>query len=178
MNVQNQGGSVMVASARGALVLRLFNEFYERIYWFARRSVDATTAEDVTQEVFVRMLRIPDLEDRVVTSSYLIKVADNLIKRRHKQKQQQERFAVEQPEPAPLSRLSEEENSHDGCTEVLSQLSGMEHEALRLIVCEGLSYEAAAKALDVKVSTVNNWKFRGIQKLRVVADERVGQLAG
>lgn len=167
----------MVASARGALVLRLFNEYYERIYWFARRSVDAQTAEDVTQEVFVRMLRIPDIEDRVVNSSYLIKVADNLLKRRHKQKQQQERFQNECPEPSPAETL-EEEVPEQKCCGAMDKLNDMERNALRLIVCEGLSYEAAAKALDVKVSTVNNWKFRGIQKLRLVAEEeQFGQVA-
>lgn len=166
----------MIANTRGSLVLRLFEEHYERVYWFARRSVEPTTAEDVAQEVFVRLLRIPDLEDREVTGSYLLKVADNLLKRRHKQKLQQDRFASVQSESmmAPLLR---EEAESSPCSEALSGLSDMEHEALRLIVCEGLSYEAAARAMDVKVSTVNNWKFRGIRKLRVVAEERAGSVA-
>jgi RNA polymerase sigma factor (sigma-70 family) len=168
----------MIASTRGALVLRLFNEHYERVYWFARRSVDAPTAEDVAQEVFVRLLRIIDLEERIVTCSYLIKVADNLIKRRHKQKVQLERFAGTQCEPKVLPRVVEEQ-VEGKCTGAMGRLTDTEQAALRLIVCEGLSYEAAARALDVKVSTVNNWKFRGIQKLRLVADgTQIGSLAG
>jgi RNA polymerase sigma factor (sigma-70 family) len=170
----------MIASTRGALVLRLFNEHYERVYWFARRSVDTSTAEDVAQEVFVRLLRIVDLEERVVTCSYLIKVADNLIKRRHKQKVQHDRFAGVQASPTAAYQARTAEEPVEGkCTGALGHLSDTEQAALRLIVCEGLSYEAAALALDVKVSTVNNWKFRGIQKLRLVADgSRVGSLAG
>jgi RNA polymerase sigma-70 factor (ECF subfamily) len=160
------------------LVLRLFEVHYERVYWFARRSVDPTTAEDVAQEVFVRLLRIPDLEDREVSGSYLLKVADNLIKRRHKQKVQQERFAsVHAGEPVLEPRLPAEPG-RGPCCEALDNLSDAEREALRLIVCEGLSYEAAALAMDVKVSTVNNWKFRGIRKLRVVAEEHVDSMAG
>lgn len=166
----------MIANTRGSLVLRLFEEHYERVYWFARRSVDPTTAEDVAQEVFVRLLRIPDLEDREVTGSYLLKVADNLLKRRHKQKIQQDRFVAVQPEAAVKHRF-QEYPEETPCCEALSGLSDTEHEALRLIVCEGLSYEAAARAMDVKVSTVNNWKFRGIRKLRVVAEERAGSVA-
>ena len=166
----------MIASTRGALVLSLFEQFYDRVYWFARRSVDAPTAEDVAQEVFTRLLRIPDLEERIVNSGYLIKVADNLIKRRHKQKVQMDRFTSGRTERPEHNRFAEEA-AEARCTGAMTQLSDAEHDALRLIVCEGLSYEAAAKALDVKVSTVNNWKFRGIQKLRLVADDRVNSLA-
>lgn len=166
----------MIASTRGALVLSLFEQFYDRVYWFARRSVDAPTAEDVAQEVFTRLLRIPDLEDRIVNSGYLIKVADNLIKRRHKQKVQLERFTSDRSE-RPETVAFNEEPVESRCTGALHQLSDAEQDALRLIVCEGLSYEAAAKALDVKVSTVNNWKFRGIQKLRHVHDSQVESLA-
>ena len=38
-----------------------------------------------------------------------------------------------------------------------------------MIVCEGLSYEDAAASLGVRVSTINNWKYRGIQKLKQAA---------
>jgi RNA polymerase sigma-70 factor (ECF subfamily) len=166
----------MNGSARGSLVLSLFNQYYERVYWFARRSVDAPTAEDVAQEVFVRLMRIPDLEDRVVTISYLIKVADNLIKRRHKQLRQHERFATRSASDDRVDQATHEGDPE--CQRALGRLSSTEHAALRMIVCEGLSYEAAALALDVKVSTVNNWKFRGIQKLRDVTETRHGTLAG
>jgi len=168
----------MQGSARGGLVVRLFEEFYERVYWFARRSVDASSAEDVAQEVFVRLLRIPDLDQRVVSVSYLIKVADNLMKRRHKQRVQHDRFTTEQHAcagacagEAPDAHVDDEDQSFDG-------LTNSEHAALRLIVCEGLSYENAARALSVNVSTVNNWKFRGIKKLRDTSDLPLESLAG
>lgn len=168
----------MVGGTRGRLVLELFDQYYERVYWFARRSVDAPTAEDVAQEVFVRLLRIPDIENRAVSSSYLLKVADNLIKRRHKQHVRQERYVRSRPldecaccdEGVFVREYSEPDS--------LGSLSDGERDALRLIVCEGLSYEAAAKALDVKVSTVNNWKFRGMRKLRGEDPSDIDSLAG
>ncbi|MEK6703237.1 MAG: sigma-70 family RNA polymerase sigma factor [Planctomycetota bacterium] len=167
-------------SSRGVLVMKLFEEFYERVYWFARRSVDAPTAEDVAQEVFVRLLRIVDLEDRLVTSSYLVKVADNLIKRRHKQKLLQERFEhIERrsgDEPEWIDR--EVEPAQPVNDPALARLSKQEHAALRLIVCEGLSYEAVSKSLAANVSTVSNWKFRGLRKLKNEAQERLGSIAG
>jgi DNA-directed RNA polymerase specialized sigma24 family protein len=49
---------------------------------------------------------------------------------------------------------------------VLRQLTDEEQTAVRLIVCEGLDYQAAARSLGVPVSTINNWKYRGLAKLR------------
>jgi DNA-directed RNA polymerase specialized sigma24 family protein len=49
---------------------------------------------------------------------------------------------------------------------VLRQLTDEEQTAVRLIVCEGLDYQAAARSLGVPVSTINNWKYRGLSKLR------------
>ena len=42
---------------RSALVLDLFERYYDRVYLFARRSVDASAAEDIAQEVFARLLK-------------------------------------------------------------------------------------------------------------------------
>jgi hypothetical protein len=48
----------------------------------------------------------------------------------------------------------------------LGLLGKDEQDAIRLIVCEGKSYQHAAEALGVSVTTINNWKHRGIVKLR------------
>lgn len=162
----------MGASSTGTFVLNLFERYYDRVYWFARRSVDAPTAEDVAQEVFVRLLNMPGIEMREITVNYLLKVAENILRRRFQQnvragviaEQRGERDAGDLDLELALDALM-------GSEEMLAKLNDGEREALRLIVCEGLSYEAAALALDTKVSTVNNWKFRGIQKLRETGAE-------
>lgn len=155
----------MGASTAGSFVLGLFERYYDRVYWFARRSVDAPTAEDVAQEVFVRLLNMPGIETREITVNYLLKVGENIIRRRYQQSARAGEVAERRGERGPCS-LDDELDGLIASEEMLGKLSDGEREALRLIVCEGLSYEAAALALDTKVSTVNNWKFRGIQKLR------------
>jgi RNA polymerase sigma factor (sigma-70 family) len=50
-------------------------------------------------------------------------------------------------------------------------LTENEQAAIRLIICRGLSYDQAARSLGVSVSTINNWKHRGVKKLRRVIDE-------
>lgn len=156
----------MPVDARGALVLRLFEEFYERVYFFARRSVDQATAEDVAQEVFVRLLDKDDLESRPMSVSYLIKIADNLIKRRHRRMKKLEEFISTELQRFD-GRSGDEPGTRDADTaRLLGQLPAEEQDAVGMIVCRDLSYEATALALDVKISTVNNWKYRGIQRLK------------
>ena len=61
--------------------------------------------------------------------------------------------------------------SNTEITKALSSLPTHERDAVRLVVCEGLSYEEASASLGVPVSTVNNWKYRGINKLKEHASE-------
>ncbi|MCH2147555.1 MAG: RNA polymerase sigma factor, partial [Phycisphaerales bacterium] len=65
----------------------------------------------------------------------------------------------------------EPEWSNTEITKALNSLPTHERDAVRLVVCEGLSYEEASASLGVPVSTVNNWKYRGINKLKERASE-------
>ena len=47
---------------RATLVLDLFDRYYERVYAFLRKSTTPDVAEDLSQEVFLRLLQHPDLE--------------------------------------------------------------------------------------------------------------------
>ncbi len=161
----------MASQKHCALVLGLFETGYERVYRFARRSVDASTAEEVAQEVFVRLLAHADLENKSLSVSYLIKIADNLLKRRHRRAVRQREMTEDLARASgPCARAAAAREPKDwGRTRIeaaFDRLSGQERDAVRLVVCEGLSYEDAARSLGVRVSTLNNWKYRGIQKLK------------
>jgi RNA polymerase sigma-70 factor (ECF subfamily) len=166
------------SESQALLVLKLFEKYYERVYCFARRSVDASTAEDMAQEVFVRLLDVPDLETRVVEVSYLLKIADNLIKRSYRRKQQFERHIHDQRRAgvcdAPQAQDPEylKVDLQRAVKDTLHALSEREQEAVRLIVLRGLSYEEAAASLGVNTSSVNNWKFRGLQRMKHHASPR------
>lgn len=159
-------------AVRRTIVMRLFELYYERVYCFARKTLDQQTAEDVAQEVFVRVMNLRDLEKKEISASYLVKIADNLIKRRHRRLKRLEAILAGSPrgeEWSPGAEGEAEREEGDAVhvsTETWEMLTPGERDAVRLVVCEGLSYEDAARALDVKVSTLNNWKFRGIQRLK------------
>ena len=159
-----------VTPNRANLVLELFDAYYKRVYCFSRKSLAPNAAQDIAQEVFTRLLQVKALEEKTINSSYLIKIADNLIKRRYNKTQRKNQYIDSQREEAirDLRHHQKEEPqwSNSEISEALATLPTHERDAVRLVVCEGLSYEEASASLGVPVSTVNNWKYRGVNKLK------------
>ena len=173
------------SSKRADIVLDLFERYYDRVYAFARKSAEASVAEDATQEAFVRLLQHPRLEELEISISYLLKIVHNILRRRHTRSVRLREILDEQV--IPRTRMRDEGESRlfdrpdtdaiagvDSLDRAFSRLSVDERDALRLIVCEGRSYADAARSLGVTVTTINNWKHRGLGKLRKqLAAERV-----
>ena len=161
-----------IAIDRSEQVLELFDNYYERVYAFARKSAGPTVAEDVAQEVFVRLMQHPRLEELTISISYLLKIAHNLLRRRHTRGTRLREILDDEVRPRELDRMSETHGrgSEDGrggaVSDAMSHLSSEEQDAIRMIVCEGRSYAHAARSLGVSVTTINNWKHRGLKKLR------------
>jgi RNA polymerase sigma factor (sigma-70 family) len=171
---------VQITQNRADLVLDLFEQYYTRIFCFARKSLPADSAEDIAQEVFSRLLHLKHLEELdVISVSYLIKIADNLIKRRYNRGQRFNRF-LEAAHAEPRDRRTTGSASSTvpelgrELTNQLNALPPSEREAVRLVVCNGLSYQEAAESLGVPVSTVNNWKYRGLQRLKDMREDNTG----
>ena len=160
---------------RATLVLDLFDRYYERVYAFLRKSTTPDVAEDLAQEVFLRLLQHPDLERLTISISYLLKIAHNLLRRRYARAARLRELLEERVQgtdefngytSSAAKDASAGEISPDVLETALGLLGKDEQDAIRLIVCEGKSYQHAAEALGVSVTTINNWKHRGIVKLR------------
>jgi RNA polymerase sigma-70 factor (ECF subfamily) len=164
-----------VSPDRANLVLELFEAYYKRVFCFTRKSLAPTAAEDVAQDVFTRLLQVKNLEDKTITASYLIKIADNLIKRGYNKDQRKNQYIDSQREEAirdlRQSKTETPQWSNSEISKALATLPAHERDAVQLVVCQGLSYEEASASLGVPVSTVNNWKYRGINKLKDRANE-------
>lgn len=162
----------MKSDPRVDTLIDLFESNYERVYRFARRSVDASTAEDIAQDVFARLLRLPDLAGREIKPAYLIKIAENLIRRRFNNDRRfartVPRLAAERVESPIPGRV---ESRADTAGRAVAGLDDKEREAVELIVCRGLSYRQAAASLGAKVTDINNWRYRGVERLRRYAEE-------
>ena len=160
-----------VTKSRTNLVLNLFDNYYTRVFCFARKSLPAEQAEDVAQEVFTRMLQLKHLEEIEISISYLIKTADNLIKRRWNRGQRFQKFV--DTAKADGRMPGHRDAKADLCNETLndlearmSRLTDAERDTVHMVICQGMSYQEAAAAMGVPVSTINNWKYRGLQKLK------------
>jgi RNA polymerase sigma-70 factor (ECF subfamily) len=172
--IQNQ------EETREDFVMRLFEAYYNRVYAFTRKCAPQDVAEDVTQEVFVRLLQHPRLGELDLSVSYLIKVAHNLLRRRHARSTRlrelletavRDDIIQRHGRPGMKSRTPVEDKKQDlQIDEALQQLSNDERDAIRLIVQDGKSYTHAAEALGVTVTTINNWKHRGLSKLKKMTE--------
>ncbi|MEC8321097.1 MAG: RNA polymerase sigma factor [Planctomycetota bacterium] len=162
---------------RSDIVLDLFEQYYDRVYAFARKSAEPAVAEDATQEAFVRLLQHPRLEELEISISYILKIVHNILRRRHTRSVRLREILDEHVAPREQRRHENQglvfENPGVMATADLAslersfaRLNDDERDALRMIVCEGKSYAEAARSLGVTVTTINNWKHRGIGKLR------------
>lgn len=159
----------MVATTRSSIVRDLFDQYFERVYRFVRRSTDEATADEIVQDVFLKLLQHPNLESKTLSVSYLFKIADNLLKRRFQRTRRASEIHQDLAGDTARWAMAAQDNSDDdtsGIAEALSSLKDGERDAVRMIVCEEMSYEAAAQSLGVRVTTVNNWKHRGLERLR------------
>ena len=168
------------SETREDFVMRLFEAYYTRVFAFTRKCAPQDVSEDVTQEVFVRLLQHPRLEELDLSVSYLIKVAHNLLRRRHARSTRhreilettvsdeiiQRHGRPKAPSLTPVVNKSQDFQIE----EALTHLSSAERDAIRLIVQDGKSYTHAAEALGVTVTTINNWKHRGLSKLKKLTD--------
>jgi len=165
----------MDSSKRSDLVLELFDMYYNRVYAFARKSAGPAVAEDIAQEVFIRVLQHPRLESISISISYLLKIAHNLLRRRYSRSVRLMEILDEHVRPAVERKYASTERASSADRAILdraiSRLNTDEQEAIRLIVCEGCSYAHAATSLDVSVTTINNWKHRGLAKIRQHLEE-------
>lgn len=185
--VSDQEPSSSVSEGRARRVRELFDLHHHRVVVFLRRLTSAEQAEDLAQEVFFRLLQVRNLESREISVGYLFRIGENLVRKRYHRDQRHRRASeelryrcepifgekAEDHEPvAGVIGTGEMTFARSGALrQAMGLLTNNEQAAIRLIICRGLSYDQAAKSLGVNVSTINNWKHRGVKKLRRIINE-------
>jgi RNA polymerase sigma factor (sigma-70 family) len=144
-----------------------FEEHKDAIYRFAWRMTSSpTTAEDVTHDVFMALLRRPDAFDpnRGRLRPFLLAIARNLVLKRWRDERRWEPLDDEQfvAEPVDL---------HAGETarmvaEAVGKLPPLQREALVLAEYEELSLTEIAQTTDCEVGTVKSRLHRAKENLR------------
>jgi RNA polymerase sigma-70 factor (ECF subfamily) len=158
-----------------------FEQHKDAVYRFAWRMYgSAAAAEDITQDVFVGLLKNPDRFDpaRGTLRAFLLGIARNLTLKRwraeHRFEPLDEDGAVV-AEPIDLHRGE----VGDIVGRAVRALQPLQREAVILVEYEGLTLAEVARAVDADVGTVKSRLHRARENLRrTLAPLRSRQPAG
>lgn len=127
---------------------------------------DATLADDITSEAFVRAWTARGKIREATVKAYLFTIARNLyrdhLRRNHRLTELEESL----PDPAVgLASRTEHKAELETVMAALRKLSEVDRAALLMRAQEGMSYEEIAQALDLPVTTVKVKVHRARLKL-------------
>lgn len=164
-------GRLVALAAQGDQ--RAFGELLKRhqgaVYGFAFRFLnDPQDAEDIAQEVFLRLFRAAGgYKPRASLRTYLFRIARNLCidSLRKKRPEPMEELPEAIDPKTPFDKLSEAE-SFKRLLDAISSLPDNQRAAILLRHNQGLNYREIAEALDVTVSAVESLLVRARRTLR------------
>jgi len=161
----------LVAAARRGredAFLALYHRHRTAVFQFAWRLTGSrTTADDVTQECFLALIRgAAYQDDRGELRSYLFGIARNLVFRRLRISEREAEEA--QDTPAPLDLLGDllEAERSELVARAVAQLPMLQREAIILFTFEELSMEQIAKITGVDTGAVKSRLHRARESLR------------
>lgn len=149
----------------------IFNDHFYKAVLMARKIVANTEiAEDIVQDVFVKMLRRSSIDNpaRYLYASVRNAAIDHLNKK-NAIRLKQDKIPWETTEVTEY-HLSEEENEYinklDNLFKAIETLPGGAREVIRLICFERYSYKEAAEELRIPVATVKTYMYRSMKIFR------------
>ena len=164
-----------MAETKKTLVERLFAEHGGSLQAFLFRRVRKhPDAAELAQEVYVRMLRVPDIESVRNPEAYLYTVASNLAKE-HARHERRDGDVVNVDDPLVQEQLAElpsyagqldAQERIKRLREVLHQLSPKCQAAVVLQYWHGLSYEEIGLRLGVSTNMVKKYLSQALVHCR------------
>lgn len=144
--------------------------------YFQRRTDDAHSADDLVQDVFVRLAGLPRLSDLANPAAYLQRIARNLVVDRSRRRKTRDIFYV------PLDDWDGEVEATQEVTMVAEDMLKLYERAMdelpertRTIFLlqrvEGMTYRQIARKLDVTLWTVEHHMKRAIAHIDRVFED-------
>ncbi len=142
----------------------LFQRYAQRLYGFFRRRLDhSTRAEELTQDVFVAVLKgAARYEPRALFRTYLYSIAVRMLMAERRKSSRETPISENAAEPAQAAQSETSAWVRDS----VERLETTEREILLLREYEELSYDEIAQVLAIPVNTVRSRLFRARMALR------------
>ena len=151
----------------------LFERHHRSVFDFlARMTGDRTAAEDLVQDVFVRMLKYrASYQDGGSFETWMFRIARNaradFFRTRRSMHVPEDTVELPSDAPGPASALESEQNA--ACLRrALLQIRDDRRELIVLARYRGMKYEQIADLLDVDVGTIKVRMHRAMKELRDV----------
>jgi RNA polymerase sigma-70 factor, ECF subfamily len=151
----------------------LFERYASALLRFTGRLLsDRALAEEVTQEVFVKVIaRAHQYDGRAEVASWLFAIAANACRDRRRRDRRALVVPIDAlPEPAArgegVERTLIEREKRDAVRQALAALSEEQREALVLARYHGLPYAEIARILGISVGAVKTRIFRAVETLK------------
>jgi RNA polymerase sigma-70 factor, ECF subfamily len=144
-----------------------FDQHKDAVYRFAWRMAGSpAAAEDITQDVFVGLLRHPDRfdPDRGTLRAFLLGIARNLALKRWRSEHRYEPLDDEAMVAEPIDLDRGEVGDIVG--QAVRALRPLQREVVILAEYEGLTLAEIARAVDTDVGTVKSRLHRARENLR------------
>lgn len=172
----NVAALVMEAQAGGdAAFSALYEHYYDSIFRYVSfRMGSVTDAEDITAEVFVRMIEsIHRFKWKGHPfSSWLFRIAHNLVVDFYRKKGRRQTVSLESAPPIAESVALDADARMDieltmgDVRRAMESLTDLQKEAITLRFAAGLSVAETAKAMGKKDNAVKALQHAGLKKLR------------
>lgn len=147
-----------------------FEQNKDAVYRFAWRMCGSpTVAEDITQEVFLTLLRQPGRFDpaRGALRSFLLAVARNLALKRWRDEHRWNELGDELEDEFATPAIDvESRETADAVSAAVASLPPLQREVLILAQYEEWSLEEIARAVDAEVGTVKSRLHRARENLK------------
>ncbi len=155
-----------------------FDRYHRQVFSFAcRLTRSPQTAEDITQECFLALVRAPQKYDATkgALRPYLFAIARNLALKHYRDRGGEEPLATEMPWMAADPRPGLEASA--AVERAVAALPLLEQEALILFQYEGLTLVEIAQVVGAEVGTVKGRLHRARERLRsaLAPYRRVGE---
>lgn len=144
----------------------VFDEHKDAVYRFVwRMARSPAAAEDITQDVFVALLRSPDRFDpaRATLRAFLVGIARNLVLKHWRAEHRFEPLDDDEiAEPSDLGRG----DLGEMVGQAVGALGPLQREVVILAEYEGLTLAEIARAVDADIGTVKSRLHRARENLR------------